>query len=201
MSVPKITITRTQTPALSSDAYSNLPPRQENNRLKVTPEPSIYSAPDDSEEQKPEDDFDPSIGAKPYSPFYRHHTAQTTKVRSLEVRSRRDTTNESQHINDIELGQESNTNPHNENTKKFPFSLLELVSRRKTIRRSNLWAQDNREGSCLRGLSEKQRLAVKLIIALITLGGMIGIALGITVAVGGGVWAGRRRVSPIGGGS
>jgi hypothetical protein len=37
-------------------------------------------------------------------------------------------------------------------------------------------------------LTRKQRVAVKAVIALVTLGSMVAIALGITVAVGGGVW-------------
>jgi hypothetical protein len=41
---------------------------------------------------------------------------------------------------------------------------------------------------CMQALTRKQRMAVKAAIAIVTLGSMVAIALGITVAVGGGVW-------------
>ena len=195
MSIPKITVTETRTPSIPDDGYSHLPPPQEGNGLKISPTSSTCSAFEENEEDSGKD-FDPSIGAKPYSPFYRHYNAPATVVSPHDV-------GEDQTLNfgDVELGQQGHSKHHDERTPIPRFPLLKLVSGRGNRRHSRLWAEDRRGKNCLSGLSKKQRVAVKLVIALVILGGMIGIALGISVAVGGGVWAGGHRVNPIGKGS
>lgn len=47
-------------------------------------------------------------------------------------------------------------------------------------------------------MPRKQRLAIKLVIAFLIVGAMVGIALGITAAVGGGVWKSHDQQGSIG---
>jgi hypothetical protein len=58
---------------------------------------------------------------------------------------------------------------------------------------SKLWAQKKRYCDCLAGLSKGQMLLVKGAIAVVIVGCMVAIALGITAAVGGGIWSGNHQ--------
>ncbi|KAL4864761.1 hypothetical protein BDV12DRAFT_175788 [Aspergillus spectabilis] len=64
---------------------------------------------------------------------------------------------------------------------------------------SKLWAQKKRYCDCLAGLSKGRRLLIKGAIAVVIVGSMVAVALGITAAVGGGVWSGdhQSEVLPI----
>jgi hypothetical protein len=126
-------------------------------------------------------EFDPHIGAKPYSPFFRHNDND-----SLEY-LKNETTISAQRYgsNDLESGL-SNT-PHKRS--------LDIHG----VRQSKLWMKKTRRCDCLSSLTPKQRLAVKLVIAFFIVGAMVGIALGITAAVGGGVWKSHNQQGTIGG--
>ncbi|EEA21820.1 conserved hypothetical protein [Talaromyces marneffei ATCC 18224] len=65
-------------------------------------------------------------------------------------------------------------------------------------RPSKLWMQKKRKCDCMSSLTKRQRLYVKLVLALFIVGAMIGIAMGITVAVGGGVWKSANVRGPFG---
>jgi hypothetical protein len=65
------------------------------------------------------------------------------------------------------------------------------------MRSSKLWAKKKRRFDCLSSLSKKQRLAIKILIAVIIVGTMVGVALGITAAVHGGVWKSNNQYAPI----
>lgn len=52
--------------------------------------------------------------------------------------------------------------------------------------------------NCLNGLTKKQKLVVKILIAIVVIGGMVGIGLGISKAVGGGIWKSNDQTSDIG---
>jgi hypothetical protein len=41
------------------------------------------------------------------------------------------------------------------------------------------------------GLSKKQRLAIRILIAMAVIGAIVGVAVGITRSVNGGVWSGK----------
>lgn len=129
-------------------------------------------------------DFDPSVGAKPYSPFYRHATPSISLAK---------------------------LKAHAKNPPPSPCadSLYDLEGRALDTtqasmgqdgshRESKLWAQKKRRCGCMRSLSKKQRLVLKAAIAIGTLGSMMAIALGITAAVGGGVWRSDHQHRVIG---
>jgi hypothetical protein len=129
--------------------------------------------------EAPANDFDPSRGAKPYSPFYLHPTTQT----SLEqLRSEAPSYGRGYSSQDVESN--------------LPMS--HKISLDAQNPKCRLWIKSNRGGiAWLRKLSRKQRFAVKLLFALVIVGTMVGIALGISVAVGGGVWRPHNQQSPI----
>ena len=122
-------------------------------------------------------DYDPTVGAKPYSPFYRHATqnfsAQTPNpTGTLKVPN----------ANELENGVNA-YRPSGESDNR---------------RNSKLWTEKKRHCDWLRALPKKQRIAVKAVIAIAILGTMVAIALGITAAVGGGVWKSNHQQGSIG---
>ncbi|CAG7973225.1 unnamed protein product [Penicillium nalgiovense] len=112
-------------------------------------------------------EFDPSIGAKPCSPFY-PHSSPTISHEQLTFETKN--ANRRSHMRDIEsLGPYANC-------------------RTDSPRRSKLWEEENKPLTWLQTLSNKQRMALKAVVAVVTVGTMIAIALGITAAVGGAGW-------------
>ncbi|KAI9035884.1 uncharacterized protein KD926_002816 [Aspergillus affinis] len=125
-------------------------------------------------------EFDPSVGAKPSSPFYRHATPSVSMAK-------------------FKAHTKSNVA---ENGYDLENNLLDprqaSMGEDECNRQSKLWVQEKRRCGCMRSLSKKQRLALKAVIAIGTLGSMIAIALGITAAVGGGVWRSDHQHRVIG---
>ncbi|KAF7586124.1 hypothetical protein BBP40_009420 [Aspergillus hancockii] len=136
------------------------------------PSPSASPAP-------PE--FDPTVGAKPYSPFYRHATLPHSATERLTVQTK-DSSLHPNSVNDIEIGDD-------------PFRSSADSGNR---RGSKLWKQKKRHCHWFRGLTKGQKMAVKGAIAILTVGTMVAIALGITAAVGGGVWKSDHQQGAIG---
>lgn len=102
----------------------------------------------------------PPIGAEPYSPFYNHETP-TPAVSAARTESK-------QELHDPESG----------------------VPRGHALKRrghSGLCDEKERRCACWQRLGEKERLVLEILIAIAILGTMVGIALGITAAVGGGI--------------
>ena len=139
---------------------------------------SIQSSPELCGDHAPEPDFDSSIGAKPYSPFYRHATPSLS-TEQLTWEARR-ANKRSRCPKDIES--------------QIPESPTSESQNKKL---SKLWTKKKQPWEILQGLSKKQRIAAKLFIVILTLGTMVGIALGITSAVGGGVWKFDKREGSI----
>lgn len=131
-----------------------------------SPPCSIQSTPVVNEARSQE--FDPHVGAKPYSPFYRHGTP-TLSHEQLTFETKAATRNGT-HLRDIE-----NSGPY-------------LALRTDSPRRSKLWEEENQPRTCMQSLSTRQRMGLKAIVAVVTVGSMIAIALGITAAVGGAAW-------------
>lgn len=131
---------------------------------------SIQSSPEQNAGPAPEPDFDPSIGAKPYSPFYRHATPSLS-TEQLTWEARRANQYHVRCTKDLEA-QASPTTP----------------TEPQSSRLSKLWTKKKQPWELLQGLNPRQRFAAKAFITMLTLGTMVGIALGITSAVGGGVW-------------
>ncbi|CAI7638082.1 unnamed protein product [Penicillium palitans] len=125
-------------------------------RCSITSSPGAHSQ-----------EFDPSIGAKPCSPFY-PHTSPTISYEQLTFETKN--ANRRSQLRDLEsLG---------------PYASCRTDS----PRRSKLWEEENKPLTWFQTLSNKQRMALKAVVAVVTVGTMIAIALGITAAVGGAGW-------------
>ncbi|KAE8150908.1 hypothetical protein BDV25DRAFT_153520 [Aspergillus avenaceus] len=127
----------------------------------------------------PVEDYDPTIGAKPFSPFYRHATPSITLGR-LGLKNK-DSAGATKNATDIEYGERCRESGESGNR-----------------RESKLWKEKKRHCDWLRNLPRGQRMVIKAAIAIGTVGTMVAIALGITVAVGGGVWRSDHQQSAIG---
>ncbi|KAA8648886.1 hypothetical protein EYZ11_006419 [Aspergillus tanneri] len=128
----------------------------------------------------PVQDFDPCIGAKPSSPFYRHATPSVSLAR-LKLQSKNP------------QAREVHEDPEN-----IPDTTRSSVTGDRSHRDSKLWAQEKTRCGCMQSLSKKQQIILKAAIAIGTLGSMMAIALGITAAVGGGVWKSDHQHRVIG---
>ncbi|KAF9890849.1 hypothetical protein FE257_005420 [Aspergillus nanangensis] len=145
--------------------------------IPQNPSTSFFSISDSLTSAPPVDhkgDYDPTVGAKPYSPFYRHATpnvnldnldGKTIEVKDLGA-SREDS------LNDVEQGLVQPSDDSKDNR-----------------RQSKLWKEKKRRCDCMRSMTKKQRIATKAAIATVILGSMVAIALGITAAVDGGIWS------------
>ncbi|KAJ5748697.1 uncharacterized protein N7511_010393 [Penicillium nucicola] len=139
---------------------------------------SIVSSPTISITERGHQEFDPSIGAKPCSPFYRHGSP-TISYEQLTFESKHNN-NYRSHLRDLE-----NAGPY-------------LAARTDSPRRSKLWEEENKPQTWLQSLSHKQKMALKAVIAVVTVGTMIAIALGITAAVGGAAWKSSAEKTAMG---
>lgn len=144
-----------------------------------SPPCSIQSTPSVHDTRSQE--FDPHVGAKPYSPFYRHGSP-TLSYEQLTFETKNDNTPRTRtHLRDIENA--------------GPYSSLRTDS----PRRSKLWEVENQPRTCMQSLSTRQRMALKAVVAVVTVGSMIAIALGITAAVGGAAWRASAEQTALGG--
>lgn len=107
--------------------------------------------------------YDPSVNAKPYSPFYRHATPNFSADK-IEYRLRREAA-------DLEAGDSQTT------------TTRELQPQ--NLHRSKLWEKKRR---CIwwRRMNRGTRFVLKIALAIVIVGGMVGIAVGVTAAVSGG---------------
>ncbi|KAJ5681991.1 uncharacterized protein N7477_001931 [Penicillium maclennaniae] len=138
------------------------------------PTPSLHS-------DRRSQEFDPHVGAKPSSPFYRHGSP-TLSYEQIIFEPKSSTPRTRTHLRDIE-----NAGPY-------------IALRNDSPRRSKLWEQQkNPPRSCMSSLSTRQRMTLKIIVAVVTVGSMIAIALGITAAVGGAAWRNSARQNVLGG--
>ncbi|KAJ5480671.1 hypothetical protein N7539_006565 [Penicillium diatomitis] len=139
---------------------------------------SIQSTP--TNEDRRCQDFDPTLGAKPYSPFYPHESPTASREQlTLEMKH---TERDCSGLRDIE-----SIDPY------------QTTTRTESPRRSKLWGADQPRRSCLQSLTPRQRLALKAVIAIVIVGTMIAIALGITAAVGGASWRKSTQQVAMGG--
>lgn len=147
-----------------------------------SPSCSVQSTPSVNDGRSQE--FDPHVGAKPYSPFYRH-SSPTLSYEQLTLETKNSNNNSTPrartHLRDIENA--------------GPYSALRTDS----PRRSKLWEGENQPRTCMQSLSTRQRMALKAVLAVVTVGSMIAIALGITAAVGGAAWRANTEKTALGG--
>lgn len=145
-----------------------------------SPSCSIQSTPSLHNDARSQE-FDPHVGAKPSSPFYRHGSP-TLSYEQITFEPKSTTPRTRTQLRDIE-----NAGPY-------------LALRNDSPRRSKLWEQqENPPRSCMQSLTTRQRMALKAIVAVVTVGSMIAIALGITAAVGGAAWRSSAEQTAMGG--
>ncbi|KAL5339515.1 hypothetical protein BJX70DRAFT_363881 [Aspergillus crustosus] len=168
----------------------------------ISSAPLPFSAQQSSPQQPTQsphvEDYDPCLNAKPYSPFYRHATPSSKLARLTSPTKRKRT---------LSFGMKSPINEI-EGVSRPPWQRLydretDLEKAKNTEKGdthvhitgngAKLWTQKKRYCVCLAGLSKGQRLMVKGAIALVIVGSMVAVALGITAAVGGGVWSGDHQ--------
>lgn len=160
---------------------SSKTPRQ-NGHLRAESQNALTASPTITSLAEATGEFDPHVGAKPCSPFYSHDANNN----SLEFLKNESTITAQRYgSNDLESGPPSTPQKRS----------LEVQGR---CQQSKLWIQKKRKCDCMSSLTKRQRLYVKLVLALFIVGAMIGIAMGITVAVGGGVWKSANVRGPFG---
>ncbi|KAI4166806.1 MAG: hypothetical protein LQ343_007746 [Gyalolechia ehrenbergii] len=130
----------------------------------------------------PSDDYDPTP-TDPFSPFYSHARASESSRRLHPIPSN---ANEK----DLEKGITIHTNPvrstqslpsHPNNTHK-PSLLCKSEAR-------------NQRRGCFPNLTKKQRIAVHMLIALLFVGAVTGLGVGVSKAMGTGIWKGENAAS------
>ena len=158
-----------------------------------------------------DNEYNPSVNAKPCSPFYNHDVPRPSIDRSKNTPS-------ASRVHVIQVN--ANTGPEDASTEtKRPSIDVEKCEGAKGAdgglkvwpgrfgrtfgakrqSKQNSWLRPRTKGwKCLAGLTKGQRLAVKLLIALVIVGAMIGVGVGISVKVGGGVYKNNNQTSNIG---
>lgn len=153
---------------LSSDSRS-----KQNHLHAQTSSSPLIASPTVQSLREPTPEFDPHVGAKPCSPFYGH---DDTNNASLEYFKNEATITAHKYAsNDLESGTPSTPQKRS----------IDIIG---CSRKSKLWKDKRRKCNLFSTLTKRQRLWAKLALALFVVGVMIGIAMGITAAVGGGVW-------------
>ena len=148
----------------------------------------IHSA---SQIPTPTEEYDPN-STHPFSPFYSHPTTRT----SFEQHKSESKVNIKIYEKDLEAGtprvrQSVEPSRSNVDCTIWPgtHQLLE----------KSIATKKSRSYSPFRALSRKQKLCVKLFIAFIIVGAAVGIGIGVSKAVGSGVWKSINSQSQIGG--
>ncbi|KPI45642.1 uncharacterized protein AB675_713 [Cyphellophora attinorum] len=182
------------------------------------PEPALLSQPsprlsfddthpdhlDTAQHNRPKSEFDPCVNAKICSPFYLYNH---DSPRQSENKSRPDI---SIAVRDLESG----ITPVSTNTHKGSSPALEKRNSNDSgvVRNGKWqvpWARRMQQGSTLnrcmtkpkvsrwKSIPQRQRLIIKILLALIMVGLIIGLAVGLTKALGGGVWKSNNATSGI----
>lgn len=200
--------------ALSKELSLDVTPNQPENNSSTHLAPKSYfdlertpSSPDSVVNE-----YDPTRNAKPCSPFYNHDVPRSSIDRTKANPS-------ASRVHVIHVNANAEPEDASSNTKKPSIDIekcegakdadgkLKLWSGRfgknfglKGQPKENKWLRPRAKGwKCLAGLTKGQRLAVKLLIALLVVGAMIGVGVGISVKVGGGVYKNNNQTSQIGG--
>lgn len=131
-----------------------------------------------------DDDFDPTLGATPFSPFYIHPMTVTSleQLRGERQRWSQGTrSSDSNHI-DIEAGFGCKPRSNLAGHKEWPSGRMSSDSERWEF------AKLKQKKGLLASFTRNQKLLIKVIIAILLVCAMLGIGLGLSVAVNGSVW-------------
>lgn len=131
-----------------------------------------------------------SRSSHPFSAFYLHPTTRT----SFEQHKSESKVHIRTQEQDLEAA--STTFPSSEATRD-----TEVWPCKQQLKKRALVVKRSRGCSPLSGLTQTQKFWVKLLIALVVIGAAVGIGIGISKAVGAGVWKNGNSQKKIGGGS
>lgn len=156
--------------------------------LHTKPSTDSTMSADSSDVAKKEWAADPS---NPYSAFYKHPDAR----RSLDASSA-----QKQHLDvdarDLETGVPLSTATTQAQPKISVDGRVKectMWPSRQAVMDSRKTARRKRGPHFFRNLTSKQRLWAKIVIALLVVAAAVGLGVGISRAVGGGVWAGQGK--------
>lgn len=139
----------------------------------------------------PSEEYDPT-STHPFSAFYSHPTTRT----SFEQLKHASKTHIAVYTHNLESGTlvraSSEPPTSNKECTVWPGKLQ--------LQRKNLLMEKRRGCSPWRNLTKKQKLWAQILIAFIIIGAAVGIGVGISKAVGGGVWKSNNSQTPIGDG-
>lgn len=136
------------------------------------------------------EEYDPA-STHPFSAFYSHPTTRT----SFDQLKSASKTQIAVYTHDIESGTLRASSEPSRSTKECT-----VWPGRNQLKRKNLLMKKRRGCSPWRNLSKKQKLWAQIIIAFIIIGAAVGIGVGISKAVGGGVWKSTNSQTTIGDG-
>lgn len=131
----------------------------------------------------PLEDYDPTVKAKPHSPFYCHPQTRTS-LEQLKNESRVTILQPSSL--DLESGKSSELSPAGKDgsVRVWPGKCRTAPRGLKNARK-----EDGTGWGCgMHRLSNRQRLLAKMMIAILLVGGIVAIGVGVSKAVGGGVY-------------
>ena len=140
----------------------------------------------------PLEDYNPSAHAKPHSPFYCHRPTRTS-LEQLKNESRV-TIHQSPSLQDLDAGNPPRLSSvgKDEAIRLWPGKHGKVPKRTKHSTQRSGW-------SCsMERLSKRQRLLVKIMIAVLLVGGAVAIGVGVSKAVGGGVYKNANEDTQIG---
>ena len=145
----------------------------------------------------PKNEFDPCQNAKPCSPFFNHDTPRCS------VDNFRSKTSLHVSVRDLEAQNgltpcdtpEARPSPGEKGTLKPWATSTNIFGREKS---RCLTKPKQRGCDCMSNLPKRQRLLIKILIALVIVGAMVGIGVGISLKVGGTVYKDQNSTAKIG---
>lgn len=187
---------------------ASIVPQQQDEKAAMLPPPGFESPSLSPAISRASDTFDENKPLPPHSPFYQHPPASHEAVPTIHQ-----TPKKAAHPNsekDLEYG---NVTPYSGITAddENPFSKQYAVGAgnqectmwptQQTLKQNRLadkrQRRQKRTCGCGRvkdhwaALSKKQRMLLRILIALVVCGAIVGVAVGITRSVNGGVWSGK----------
>ena len=170
-------------------------PSHENSLTKIESISTSTLYPSSEYDATSRDDYPPSA-AHPFSPFYSHPTTRT----SLEQKKSESKVRFQIYEHDLEAGSRVTQFTQNEPAQHCHKDDAVWPSGRN--RKQNEAMAKNKEHSSynpLKRMSKKQKIWIKVLVAVVVIGAITGLGIGITKAVGGGVFRTSSNSSaPIG---
>lgn len=137
----------------------------------------------------PTGEYDPT-STHPFSAFYCHPTTRT----SFEQLKSESNVRIQVYDADLEAGHSRKSLDPSRKSKECSVK----AGRNALKKKGNLLMRDRNRWNPMRKLNKRQKLWAKIFIALLIIGAAVGIGIGISKAVGGGVWKSANEQAPIG---